>query len=396
MFNGLRLIHSDYLVPVTHKPIKDGCVVINKNHIIDFGEFEELRSKYNGLKKFYYKGALMPGLVNSHTHLELSTFKNSIHASGEGLPDWLSKFNKIAPGKNIKKTLHSIDSDVKEMKKNGTVAVGDISNTGCTLGILEKQKMLGTVFREYYDILGAIECKIRDTKTGKKPVSTSLSPHALYSTSRKSFNDVVRMNRNAGRKTSMHFYEDNSEVKFIREKSGPLGEFLISLWPDAEKYYDNVLCIDEFMKTVSDDFILVHCVSINKKIIGYLRKKKPSIVICPRSNIFISGKLPPIYDIVENKINVAIGTDSLASCHDLDVRNEIVLIRNKFKRLEHNFILRMATLNGATALGLEDKIGSIDKGKQPCIINVEFDEDVNNSEKFIVNNIEKLTVRRIF
>ena len=71
MFNGLRLIHSDYLVPVTHKPIKDGCVVINKNHIIDFGKFEELKSKYNGLRTFYYKGALMPGLVNSHTHLEL-------------------------------------------------------------------------------------------------------------------------------------------------------------------------------------------------------------------------------------------------------------------------------------------------------------------------------------
>ncbi len=396
MKNNLRLVHSDYVMPVSRSPIHDGCIVLDgSGRIIDIGEFEEIRPKYGNIRPLYFRGCLLPGFVNSHTHLELSALKDCIKPSGRGLPDWLKEFNNVITDTDIRGSISLIESQVKKLKNSGTVAVGDISNTGCTPEILGRNKMMGTVFVEYFDILGAVECKIRKPPRNTGEIGLSLSPHALYSTSKHVVNSIIKLNRSASRKTSIHFCEDMSEIRFIKDRSGQMEEFLASKWPSVRKFYDNVLDTEDFVEIVSEDFILVHCVCVSKKTLRNLKRKNPSIIVCPRSNVFISGVLPPLYDIKNSGINVALGTDSLASCYDLDIRNEIAAVRNNFKKLWPDFILRMATINGATALGISHKAGSLEIGKRPGIINISFDESPDDAERFVIDNIEKLPVRRI-
>jgi cytosine/adenosine deaminase-related metal-dependent hydrolase len=134
--------------------------------------------------------------------------------------------------------------------------------------------------------------------------------------------------------------------------------------------------------------ILVHNTFTKQEDIDYINEVKSaeqllSFCICPSANIYIENTFPPVFMLLENEANVVIGTDSLASNHQLDILEELKLISGKWPKIKTDILLKWATLNGAKALQMDDTLGSFKKGMQPSIVlieNIQGDRFIESSK----------------
>lgn len=399
----MKIFVSDWILPIVGKPIRKGALVINdQGKIIDIGIGSKILDKYKVIPHKLH-GYLMPGLINAHTHLELSGLKGKIELKGDGLGNWLSRLNDEFKQFNILENRSSIIKAVSESVRSGVIAVGDISNSCLTIDILLRFGLKGIIFLEVYDGLGE-ESRIIDisfinkwNKNNRYGLFISPTPHSLYSTSAKLINEILKNNIDNKRRTSMHWKESPEEIRYITYHNGPLDKIMKRLWPKIKRQYDkNILSFRDF----TDNFfnpktILVHNVTTNIKELKSIKKNGVNLVLCPRSNINISGILPPVKEIINSNINFALGTDSLASVDDLDLRKEVVLLRNSLSFIPPHKMLESITINGAKALGFQNILGSLEIGKSPGILHVETEKTILYPEKFLIDNIEKLKIKRV-
>ncbi len=401
----MKIFLADWVVPVTAKPIKRGFVMIDENGVIqDVGYQVDLTESDKKHCQYIesYSGVLMPGLINAHTHLELSGLKNMLPLKGQGFSFWLHKLNDIFKEFNQLEHLNEIQKGVKELESNGTVAVGDVSNTLHTLPLLVRSHLEGVVFWEFIDGLGS-EVKRADWKfiemwnKKNKQIKIAPSPHALYSVSSKLTTRIVSFNHKHKLPTSIHWKESSDEIEFINGKRGKLFGLMKRLWPTIGSIYkSNLLKPLRFKNKVKNSSCLyIHCVKISDDDILDMKKKSSHVVLCPRSNKNIFGVLPPLKMLADNGIRFALGTDSYASVMDLDVRNEAALLRDTFPFLTSRQLLMSLTINSAKALGIDSRFGSFTKGKKPGIIQMSTRESIVDPEDFIIQNIEKIRVKNL-
>jgi aminodeoxyfutalosine deaminase len=389
--------NADWVLPISSSPIKDGVVVVRNGLIISVSEHEQLKDNYDSVVKL--DGALLPGFVNAHTHLELSGLKGKVTSTREGLSEWLHRLNDQLETYVTEKHEKEIREEVENLRQVGVVAIGDITNTGITYDILRNKRIGGVVFREYIDGLGEEEMGLPDFVSDKigSSLYVSLSPHALYSTSKVLLEKILKLNKDNNRKTSIHWLESLEELDLYRNHDGPLSNLLHRLWPCITSRYEHSMMNHKHFQEeyFSDQLILVHALESDNQLLKRYKESGVNIVICPRSNYFISGELPPLRDFVSQDISFAIGTDSLASVEDLDVRKEIVLIRENFPEISAEFLLKSLTYNGAKALGIDDQFGSIEVGKSAKLVHLNFDKVHNNVERYIIDNFSNLSLEVI-
>lgn len=400
----MNILTANWLFPIISPPIRNGALLIDQNHkIIDIGQLERIKNQNpnSSIKKL--DGAILPGFINAHTHLELSGMHNSIEFTKNGMSNWLHRLNDVFANYTTLEHKYDTLQACRSLTKYGTVAVGDISNTGISIECLMRENISGTVFLEYLDGLGeeikkdeAHFCKLWNVNNSSN-ITISLSPHALYSTSSQLIRKLQLINKNAHRISTIHWKESLEEVDFVEKKTGNITGLMERIWPTINKKYGNsIMNYDEYAsKYFNNNQILVHCVHSSMEEINLIKKTRTKVILCPRSNMNISGKLPPIREFEKMEVNYALATDSLASVQDLDIRNEVKYIRESFPEISYESLLKSITINPAEILNLSESYGRIKINSNPKLIYIEKFETKDNPIKCLVEHIEQFRIKQI-
>lgn len=324
------------------------------------------------------EGILSPGLINCHCHLELSHLKGIIPEK-TGMVDFLLAVMSKRNFQTDQVTAAIADAEMS-MLRNGIVAVGDICNTPITLAQKKQGRMY---YHNFIEVLGFIE-----QVAGKRfeeykkvyeqfaelylvPIAyNSIVPHAPYTVSPKLFELITHFPGN--QLLTMHNQESIAENEFFETGTGDikrLYDFLkidISFF-NAPRYSSLKHFIDHFLP--NQTVILVHNAHTNEDDVQLLADKSNfHFCLCPNANLYIGNPLPNIDLLRKSHIPVVIGTDSLASNHQLSIVAELKTIHTHFPHIEIFELLKWATVNGARALDIDKYLGSFEKGRQPAIV----------------------------
>ena len=311
-------------------------------------------------------GLLTPGLVNAHTHLELSGLAGRLEPGGDFV-GWVEQLVRVRPGQNREQAAAATRRAVAGAKAGGTVLAGDITNTGKAAEACSRAGLSTVLF---FEALG---------KTNNEPpepwaawqdgvyTAGAVAAHAPYSIPAARFQ---ALKAKAGRGPfAVHLAESTAEMEFLAgrgEQGERFARFLEmrgvpreELGLTAERPLAHLLNL----KVVDQRTLLVHGVQLDKDEVTDLAVTGASLCVCPRSNLGLTGSLAPVRELLAAGVNLALGTDSLASTPDLNLLSEARALAKEMPDLAPETILTMATQGGARALGLADHFGALDPGR---------------------------------
>ncbi len=345
--------------------------------------------------------AILPGLVNAHTHLELSHLRDEVAPASEFV-GWIRALLARRRQQSDQRTpdiLAAINAAIAEAVACGTAVVGDISNTLASFAPLTRSPLSAVVFYEIVKFNApdpdAVVERARheiDALTQTGMVRTSLAAHAPYSVAPLVFRAIRRdVDRDAFAPCSVHLAESVEETEFIRTGRGPWRALLEELgswdprWTppggSPVQYLDENGFLDARV-------LAVHGVQMSPKDLERLASRGATLVTCPRSNGHTGAGVPPIEDFYKSGVRVAIGTDSLASTPDLSVFAEVATLHALAPSVAPSALLESATRQGARALGFDADFGTIEAGKRARLLAVDLPPRTDDVEEYLVSGVQ--------
>ncbi|MBS2019180.1 MAG: amidohydrolase family protein [Deltaproteobacteria bacterium] len=379
----VRLLHADHVLPGDVPPITDGAVVVDaRGAIVDVGAASDVLPRHAGAPVERVRGVVFPGLVNAHTHLELSAMRGKV-AGGHGFVPWVEGLITQRPEIAPEDDAESIEEAALELERSATAAVGEITNSLAAVRALVRKGIAGCVFHEVFGVERASVLKrvegLRaelEERLGAWPsgdLAYAPAPHTLYTTHPDAVRALLEGAAKHGARTSLHLLEHAGERRAVEHGDGPVLDWLrvrVRVTPEYPK--EPLLDYATRLGALAPNVLLVHLTEARADELARVAKAGSPVVLCPRSNLFIGAKLPPLLAVLEAGIEPALGTDSLASNTSLDVLAEAKSLRERFPMVPAWKLVAMATWNGARALGRAD-LGRIAKGTRPGVFAVESD-----------------------
>jgi cytosine/adenosine deaminase-related metal-dependent hydrolase len=390
--------HAAWVLPIDGQPIRDGWVTVDRGRIVALGH----RAAHDTVREIDLGDvAVMPGLVNAHTHLELSHLRDEVPPASAFVP-WIRSLLAVRrqhPDARDPEILDAIDRAVAEAIACGTAVVGDVSNTLVSFAALANSPLAAVVFYEIirFNAPDAEEVVARarrelDELAPTDLVRTSLAAHAPYSVAPLVFRAIRKdVDRDPFAPCSVHLAESAEEGEFILTAGGPWRALLEDLgaWdPDwAAPAVSPVQYLDDggFLDA---RVLAVHGVQMSAADLARLSARGTTLVTCPRSNGHTGAGVPPIADFYRSGVRVAIGTDSLASAPDLSVFAEVATLRALAPSVPAAALLDSATRQGARALGFDADFGTIEPGKRARLLTVQLPPQTDDVEEYLVSGIQ--------
>lgn len=386
----MKYYAADVVFPVAGPAIKRGVVAMDDQGIVK-GVFNPGEIDENLVEQF--KGALIPGFVNAHCHLELSHLLGVVPRS-TGLPSFLSAVINER-GNHESKLEAAMEEADKMMYDNGIQAVGDHVNSAVTAKIKENSPIKYHTFVEVMatnkeDVVTRID-NAKEIEFHFDYKHSSITPHAPYSGSKFLFKTLKKA-ISEDNIISIHNQESDEENKLFRYKKGEFLEFFKKMDMVLEDFRAQARnSLQSFLPYIpsKNKLILVHNTYTSIKDLDFVDRMGRSVYFCfcPKANLYIEDKIPKIDNFLLGGHDIVIGTDSLASNDTLDILEELKVIHKEFPDLDFNETIKWATLNGAKALNLESELGSLEVGKKPGLVLLE------GMDTFKLN--PKVKVRRI-
>ncbi len=334
------------------------------------------------------KGLLTPGFVNCHCHLELSHMKGVI-AEQTGLVPFLMQVVQLRsfPREVIDAAMANAE---QELYNSGTVAVGDISNTIDTLALKRESKMH---WYNFIEILGLAEDMAAERFAAYKKVYDAFSelhnqvyyryatlvPHAPYTISRNMFSLIN--NAAADAVISVHNQECMAEDELYRNGTGDFFKLYDSIGMNASSFKcSGKSSLQTYLPLLdkAKQLLLIHNTFTASDDIVFTQKQTAVTgqavfwCLCANANLYIENSMPPVQLLRDHNCSITIGTDSYSSNRSMNMLDEMRTIQQRTGRgIPTAEILQWATINGARALCMDDRLGSFDKGKQPGIVLIE-------------------------
>ena len=357
-----------------HSFLPDGSLLV----MSDDGVVEAILHNDTNDSVQHLQGLLMPGMINAHCHLELSHLKGLI-PEHTGLVDFLLSVNAGRHTCSPEQIDEAIVLAEQQMIQNGIVAVGDISNTNDTIRQKQQQQLHYHTFVECVGLLDAnaqqrFDNSLNLCREFEKLHPASVVLHAPYSVSDTLIRLVNEVSDN--KRTTIHNQEcDDENELFLSGNGNFLKLFNAILQDDTFFHASGKNSLQTYLPKLDqqEQLILVHnTVSTEEDIrLAHSLKKELYWCLCPSANRYIENKLPDIPMMMNNDCTMVLGTDSLASNHELSILAEIQTIQHYFPLIPLEEMLRWATSNGANALGMQHTLGSFEKGKKPGMVQVE-------------------------
>jgi aminodeoxyfutalosine deaminase len=367
-----RALHADGVITGDCDVLVDGAVVVEENGtVVDVGQASEVLVRHAGLAIERVRGVVMPGLVNAHVHLELTALRGQV-PGGAGFVPWVERLIGARSEAPPEDDGEAIARGVAELLASGTVAVGEVTNSLASVTSLARAGIGGSIFHEVFGLdrtqvltrIEALEGELRERVAvwPTTDLAYAPSPHTVYTTHRDAVRALVDAGRARGLRMSLHLAEHPAERRALAHADGPvIGWYESRMTP---------IVFADTLGAVAPDVLLVHLADAQPGELDVVAARGAPVVLCPRSNLYIEMRLPPLLAMREVGIAAALGTDSLASNSSLDVLDEARALFDRFPSIPATELLRMATWNGALALGRRD-IGRIARGTRPGIVAIE-------------------------
>ncbi len=380
----MRAVHADAIVTGDSGVLHDAAVVVGPDGTIaDVGPAAAVLPRHAGVVVERARGALLPGLVNAHTHLELSALIGHV-PGGAGFVPWVEHLIGARLEVHPESDEAAIERAVADLDAFGTVAVGEVTNSLAAVRALARRGLVGCVFHEVFGVdpaslarrLAELPRLVED-HVGEWPsaeLTYAPSPHTLYTTRASAVRDLLRRARERGVRASVHVAEHAAERRYLEHGDGPVAEWYESRlripraaleWPGKSP-----IAVAGEVGALDPQVICVHLTDARPDELEVVARSGAPVVFCPRSNLFIETRLPPLLAARTAGIPLALGTDSLASNASLDVLAEARALADRFPTVPAAELLRMTTWGGACALGRTD-LGRIAAGARPGLVLVE-------------------------
>jgi cytosine/adenosine deaminase-related metal-dependent hydrolase len=275
--------------------------------------------------------------------------------------------------------LEAIDAAVSELLAAGTAAVGEVSNTLAAVEMLGSAPLLGCVFHEVFGMrreaaevmLGMADQRRAELAAWPENLRYAPAPHTPFTLHPEMLQQIVGRARALGQRSSLHLCEHAAERAFLLDGGGPFAEFLKSRGsnpPDWAPPGLDPVRYAQRLGALAADVICVHVTDARDDEVALLAAARAPVVLCPRSNLHIELKLPPLLALLRAGVEPGLGTDSLASCASLDVLEDARALAERFPSVAPRTLLAMATSFGARVLGLHDRVGRLAAGLSPGVI----------------------------
>jgi cytosine/adenosine deaminase-related metal-dependent hydrolase len=371
-------LQARIVFPVDRPPIEHGFVTIDGERIVAVGA-EAAADEVIDLDAV----ALLPGLVNAHTHLEFSHLSRPLGAPGMPLADWI-RLVIAERGQSDDSRDKAIAAGLRESIRYGVTTIGEIlaGNASPAYGEADVTAFLEVIgfsrARAHSALAAAIE-RIDEFKRTVNRMRLGVSPHAPYTVSPELLKQLVGLACERGFPIAMHLAESADELELLESGIGRFQELLDerSMWddgaiPSGSRPLDYLRLLAESPRT-----LVIHGNFLDEEERAWLaaNSERMSLIYCPRTHSYFFHPPLPLSQLLAIGVRVALGTDSRASTPDLDLLAEMRHVARLHPQLDPHDILRMGTLNGALALGREHEVGRIAPGTLANLVAIPLPED---------------------
>ncbi len=371
----MKRYHARWVVPVTSDPIENGCVAEHDGIIEYVGPLD---AAPHGEDHDLGESVLLPGIINTHTHLELTAMRGFL----EDLcfNDWIDKLRSSRKEALTEEMLlDSARYGIVEGLHAGITTYADTCSAGLVMDAMIEMGVRGIMFQETFgsdpeqceSAIATLRERVAELqKKETELVRVGISPHAPYTISDELYAATARFAQESGLRMGLHIAESAAETEIVCSATGPFAiEWSVrgvKLSPRAR----SPVALLEKTGCLGTAPLLIHCVMLDAEDIAAIARHHCSVAHCPASNAKFGHGISPIADLLAAGVTVGLGSDSVASNNRMDILEEArlaILLQRATKKSERAFTakqaLEMATIGGARALKIGDRVGSLEVGK---------------------------------
>lgn len=393
-----------WVIPISTPPIERGAVAFDQDRILSVGSLSNLQAQYpHAAIQDFGEAAILPGFVNTHSHLELTAFRGRLEETS--FQRWIVQLIKLKRERlNADDLLNSARLGCIEAIRSGITTLGDTSDAAAPLQALIESGQRGVIFQECFgpaceqaqssiDDLSAKldvhrEQLAQSVNDAQSRLLIGISPHAPYSVSAALYEKAAKFALDQKLDVAIHTAESRDETSLLKNKTGAFAESLTARGIEFSapgcstiKYFDQ-------LGVLETSLLLIHCVTVDDQDIELIARHHARIAHCPKSNAKFGHGIAPLEKFKQAGITVGLGSDSVASNNTCDLIEEArfaSLLHRSIARnaalLSPEEMLRMMTIDGARALGLDAKVGSLEATKQADLTVIDLSR-VHNSPHY--------------
>lgn len=369
--------HARWVLPIATPPIEDGTVVVENDCIAWVGP--RASAPPGGVDDDLGDAVLMPGLVNTHTHLELTVMRGFLEELS--FFDWvrtLTRARHVVLDEQA--LLDSARLGVLEGIRAGITTFADTGDSSAPFDALRELGARGIAFREVFGpdpaqcerALAELREKVAEMRAHETPrVRVGVSPHAPYSVSDELFAAVAAFAKAEGLKVAVHIAESHDETRLVERGEGPFADFLRSRNIDVDPRARSPITLLERCGVLATRPLLIHAVRADAPDIATMVRHQCAVAHCPASNAKLGHGVAPLVEMLDAGVRVGLGSDSMASNNRMDLLGEgrLAALQQRARLMRPDAIpahrvVELATRGGAQALGLDGVIGVLAPGLQ--------------------------------
>lgn len=377
--------------PIDSPPIQNAAVLIGVDGRIVAVGSEDVVPRPNGAEALDCPGAaLLPGLVNTHTHLELTGFGES--APEDRFREWIQSIRRLKEARRPEEFLEAARQGIRDCWAAGITTIADTGDSGAVIQALSELGGSGVVYQEVFgphpdqveESLAGLAARVEESRrfAGRR-ISLGVSPHAPYTVSGPLYRRTAEYARSNRLPLAVHIAESLEEVEFVTQGTGPFAEAWTARGiplldqdkqqPGARPSRRPVSPVDwlDSHGVLGPDTLCIHAIQLSATDIRILAARRVAVAHCPLSNSRHRHGAAPIGELRRAGIRVGLGSDSVASVGRIDLLSEMAAAQ-ALGGLTDAETLGLATLDGARALGLEHQVGSLSPGKWGDLVAVRF------------------------
>jgi aminodeoxyfutalosine deaminase len=360
-----QTLHARYVYPVVGEPIENGFVSVEEGRIIAVGKSSSPEESFD-----LGNVAILPGLINAHTHLEFSGLSEPLGSPGMGFVDWIREV--IAWRRDqLLDSPASVAAGLQECSRHGVTTVGNISQPEEPEDAYEHSSADGIRFAEFI-APNMSDPLLRDLPCRRKAKIAAtwrfgLSPHAPYSVHPILLEHLIGLSVGRDVPLAMHVAESREELQLLERGDGPFRDFLAerhlfdpASFPGGKRPLDYLKLLARAPRA-----LVVHGNYLGDEEIAFLANNasRMAVIYCPRTHAFFRHDRYPLEKMLAAGVTVALSTDSRASSPDLSLLSEMRFVAKHFPQVNRERVLAFGTIDAARAMGRADEIGSLEAGK---------------------------------